>query len=124
MNEAEARARLERMIAWEETPALSSVDVDLLLAMSQRRDEAGRAYGDAGWEPTYNLNVGAAEGWRWKAARAASMVTFSADGTSMNKGDIIANCEKMAAKYMGRRGIVVIPNSNLRHDPYGEVIGN
>lgn len=53
----------------------------------------------AAWIPTYDLNLSAAEGWRWKAAKAATLTGFTADGATFHEEQIIANCERMVARY-------------------------
>lgn len=53
----------------------------------------------APWAPTFDLNAAAAEGWRWKAAKAASMIDFTADGASFKQDQLLAHCEKMVKRY-------------------------
>lgn len=104
MNEAEARARLEAMVAADEEPALSFQEIAALLAMSKLVDAYGRAPSDPAWEPTWDLNRGAAEGWRWKAAKLAARYDFDADGQSFQRSQAFEHCERMAEMY--RRRIV------------------
>jgi len=51
------------------------------------------------WVPTYDLNRGAYEGWGLKAAKAASMISFTADGQKFDRDQYIKNCEAMQRKY-------------------------
>ncbi|HSW50326.1 MAG TPA: hypothetical protein VLH09_09140 [Bryobacteraceae bacterium] len=104
MNEAEARARLERMVAAAEDPVLSLEEIADLVALSRVADTAGLAPSDANWTPTFDLNRGAAEGWRWKAGKAAPRFQFTADGATFQRQQVLAHCERMAAQY--RRKIV------------------
>ena len=57
------------------------------------------------WTPTYDLNIAAAEGWRWKAAQAASLTGFTADGATYHDEQLIAHCNAMAAHYT--KGVAV-----------------
>lgn len=59
---------------------------------------------DAGatWNPSYDIHAAAAELWRWKAAKASSKFSFSTDGQSFQRREIIANCLEMAAQYAKR----------------------
>lgn len=163
MTEAEARALIESMTAWDAAPALTSAQVTLLVRAARRVDSDGieptgydewaastayavgdRVYptvrnghvyevtvsdGAAGsaeptwptaaggtvtadgvtyreatdpWTGTYELNAAAAEGWRWKAAKAASDFTFSTDGQSFSRSDVASACRDMAAMYRNR----------------------
>lgn len=108
MTEAEARQRLERMVAHEDVPALSSDEVDDLVVIAKVTDVEGLLPSDTGWTETWNLKAAAREGWRWKAAKAARMHTFSADGASYNRAEIIANCETMIRLYGGTGGSIAV----------------
>ncbi len=104
MTEEQALVRLGRMTAASEDPALDAEELADLLALSAVADGEGLAPSDDTWTPTWDLNRGAAEGWRWKAAKAASRFDFQADGASYNRSQVVAHCERMAAQY--RRKIV------------------
>lgn len=99
MTEAEALARLERMTAASEEPALSSEELADLLGLSEIADSNGVAPGQDGWSPTWDLNRGAAEGWQWKAAKVASRFDFQADGASYHREQVMQNCERLAGSY-------------------------
>jgi hypothetical protein len=90
------------MVAADTAPVLSSEEIDSLLDLSRLADTAGVAPGGSGWVETYDLNRAAAEGWRWKAGKAAASYDFSADGATFNRSQILAHCEKMAAQYQRR----------------------
>jgi hypothetical protein len=94
--------RLETMTAASEDPELSSLEIDALLAMCRLADSSGRAPTDLDWTPTWDLNRGAAEGWRWKAGKAASRFDFGADGAQYNRSQVAAACERMAMHYARR----------------------
>lgn len=76
---------LKTLVASEEIPALSEMEIDSIL------ERAGS-----------NLNLGCAMAWEIKAAKAASMISFSADGASFNRAEYIANAERMANMYRKR----------------------
>ncbi|RLG78461.1 MAG: hypothetical protein DRO14_00560 [Thermoprotei archaeon] len=102
MTEAEALVRLSRMTASSNDPELTAEELDDLLSMCKVMDADGRAPDDEDWEPTWDLNRGAAEGWRWKAAKAASRFDFTADGASFDRSQITEHCERMARQYSRR----------------------
>jgi hypothetical protein len=80
-------------------PALDEAEIDALLSRFRIADSAGLRPDDAGWSPTYALNAAAAEGWRIKGARVAGDFNFSADNASFSKGDVLAHCLDMEAKF-------------------------
>lgn len=54
------------------------------------------------WQPTYNLNSAAAEGWRWKAGRTADRISFGTQGDNYNAEQMHQHCVDMAKYYEGR----------------------
>ena len=99
MTPAEARERLARMTAASEPPVLDAAALDDLLTDAARVDSAGRAPTAAGWEPTYDLARSAADGWRIKAGLVAGQFSFTADGGTVSKGELLAHCERMIRMY-------------------------
>ncbi len=97
--------KLSRMVAAESEPKLTPSDIDLLLADFAVTDKAGIAPDDADWQPTYRLNAAAAEGWRWKAARASELVSADLDGERLSSNQIFEHCQRMVITY-SRRGSV------------------
>lgn len=63
--------------------------------------------GTSSWTPTYDLNRGAYEGWKLKAAKAATMISFTADGARFDRDQYIANCEYMQRKYAQQQSLVI-----------------
>ena len=117
MTEAEALARLKRMTDPDSDPALTADDVADCLAMSKLVDADGLAPSDASWTPTWDLNRGAAEGWRRKAGRLAMRFDFSSDGQQFQRSQAVEHCERMAEQY--RRRIVSsvpVPGTMARSD--------
>lgn len=54
------------------------------------------------WAPTYDLNAGAAEGWRWKAAKVAGSFDFSTDQQDFSRSQMSEMCQAMVALYQKR----------------------
>ena len=111
MDAESARYRLYIMTAADSHPVLSGPEVDMLVLMARRADADGRVITDADWEPTYDLNAAAAEGWRWKAAKAAGRYTISTDGQTLNRSDMKKHCDEMARMYASRvmGSVAVVP---------------
>jgi hypothetical protein len=97
------RARLERMLAIDIEPILTSADVDDLLAQSRLRDTCGRRPGDPAWVATYDLNAAAAAGGGGKAGRATANFQFAEDGQSFSPQQVFEHCQAMATLYRARR---------------------
>jgi hypothetical protein len=91
--------KLSRMTASDSEPVLAVEDLDQLLANCGRPDAAGRPPTDLNWTPTYDLNAAAAEGWRWKAARAGELTSVDLDGTKLSAEQIFDHCERMIGVY-------------------------
>lgn len=89
MTEDQARAQLERMVAHDSAPTLDSDEIDALMAIAET---------EGGWD----LDAGAAEGWRRKAGATAGSYTFSVDSQLSRQGEVHANCLAMAEYYESR----------------------
>lgn len=112
LTETEARERLERMLLAEEPIgdeelALTSEDLTDLLAIAARADTAGLAPSDPEWEPTWDLNYAASEGWRRKAGRAAHLFNHAVDGASFQRSQLYAQCIRMANEYASKAPLTV-----------------
>lgn len=94
--------KLGRMTASDSEPVLAVEDLEQLLADSGRPDAEGRPPTDLNWTPTYDLNAAAAEGWRWKAARAGELTAVDLDGTKLSAEQIFDHCERMIGVYSRR----------------------
>ena len=93
---------LYRMLAAESEPALSLDDIHALLRAHRIADRHGVAPIDINWEPTYDLNAAAAEGWRRKAALVADRFAFSADGATYNRDQLYKHCMEQSRRYSAR----------------------
>lgn len=111
MTEAEARARLERMIAPDMDPTLSTADVDDLIAIAKRPAPDGVVPSDAQWTPTWDLNAAARMGWEIKAGRAAASFDFGEDSQRFNRSQVHDACMAMARLYSTARGSVVVSST-------------
>lgn len=99
MDEATARRHLERMTAADVEPTLSEEEITDLLELSKRADSEDRAPSDDDWVETFDLDAGAAEGWRTKAGKAAPRFGVSLDGDSLQRQQIYSHCMTQAAAY-------------------------
>lgn len=99
--------RLKRMTAADSQPLLSSDDLDELLSMFQKSDANGNLPGTDSWIPTYNMNSAAAEGWRWKAAKAAELVSIDLDGERMSSNQIFDHCQSMIRQYSRKQSATI-----------------
>lgn len=121
MTPTEARERLVNMLAASEAPALTDAQIDDLLSMSAIAS-GGLAPGASGYVEAYDLNRGAAEGWRWKAGLTASKYTFGSDVHSYTRSDWHKHCLEMADRYAAKvHGTVRLTPAGGGLDP---VIGN
>lgn len=117
MDEATARARLERLVDAGVEPILDSIDVDMLLDLCRLADSEGLAPTDPDWTPTWDLNRGAAAGWTLKASRAARTgFDVDADGTSMSLSQRVEQFERLAKEY--RRKIITSIHAPAKEYPY------
>lgn len=92
VNETTARGLLERAIAQSSKPALTSEDVDLLMA---------QAVGDDDTYSVAALNRVAALGWTWKSGLVADQydVIAGGGGKRLERPDWYDHCMRMAAGY-------------------------
>lgn len=95
----DALAQLRLNTAPDQRPVLSDTDLDALLDRVAVADTQGRAPGSDGWEAAYDVNQASARAWRVKAGRVAGDFTFSADGATFNKADLMAHCLEMEHTY-------------------------
>lgn len=86
-SDAGVKEQLSVKCAATSAPQLTDEDLDRLVSYARRPNG------------TYAINRAAAEGWRWKAAKAASGFSFSADGTSVNKTMLMDHCLLMAKSF-------------------------
>jgi hypothetical protein len=110
MTRETALERLARMTAASTAPELSNDELETLLVIAARVDRDGHTADAEGWEPTYDLNAAAAEGWRWKGAAAAACIDVSTDGTNLRRSQVHEHCMRVAAHYAARiaTGTVVV----------------
>ena len=95
--------KLKNMTAWDVAPALTVDELEDLLADAAMADAEGIVPGGEGWEPTYDMNRAASEGWLIKAARAAELVEVDPPGSGVVTSKVFDNCCRMARLYSARR---------------------
>jgi hypothetical protein len=95
----DARDQLAEMVAATTEPTLDSGELDSLLALAQRPDDEGRLPDDGEWEPTWDLNAAAAEGWRRKAGKAAPVGNRQVDNQRIELQGVYAHCLSQAEAY-------------------------
>ena len=99
MTEAECQDRIARLIEADQDPALSDDDMDDLLSIAARPDTAGLTRADDNWDPTWDLNAAAAEGWLRKASKAVTRFSFSEDGQRFERAQIYAHAIRQHELY-------------------------
>lgn len=91
--------RVKLLAAWDQRPALTEADVVSILQQFPREDAEGRSPEDPDWVQTWDIYAAVAEAWRVKGGRVAGDFNFSADNGRYDKGEVLANCLEMEAKY-------------------------
>lgn len=102
MTEAEAEDKLVRLVDATSDPELTDEDISDLIDLACRPDENGLTRADADWEPSWDLDFAAAEGWLRKAGRAAARFSFAEDGQRFERAQIYAHCVSQAEHYRQR----------------------
>lgn len=109
--EADARRLLERAVAADTAPTLTTAEVDDLLLMAE----------DSATWPGTGLNGAAATGWRWKAGKVSEDFTVSLEnGVKFAQEQVYQHCRDMERAYLSgtasvlgtprrRGGIVSVP---------------
>lgn len=104
---ATAEDKLKRMTAWDTEPTLSSQEITDLLAMFAKEDADGLLPSDEDWTPTYRLRATAAEGWRWKAAKASALISTDLDGDRMSANQLFEHCQRMIRTYASAVSVAI-----------------
>ena len=112
-SDADAAARIGRMTDSAVKPLLDAGDLSDLVALAKRADRYRRFPSDASWEPTYDYDYAAAEGWRRKASRVAGAFSFTADGSTFNKNEVFDHCMSMAEKFANRVTVELFSHDRL-----------
>lgn len=96
--------RVKALTAAGERPALTDAEVISTIQAHPRVDTDGLTPEDDGWAPTWDLYAIVAELWGMKAGKVAGHFNFGADGSTFDKGAVLANCLAMEAKYAAMIG--------------------
>lgn len=100
--------KLQMMTAAAVEPMLTGGELDMLLSMFATPDAAGIAPSGPEWVPTYRLKAAAAEGWRWKAAKASELISSDLDGDRMSAHQVFNHCMEMVKLYSrGSAGVSI-----------------
>lgn len=126
ITEAEALGRLRAMTAADTDPGLNVDELGLLLDGAKRADRFGVWPTVDGWEPTFDLDHAAAEGWRWKAGKTTSDYSANLDGAQLARNQRHDHCVKMAEEYENRVSATFsVPRDRARSFGLsGDVIAN
>jgi len=120
MTESEAREELKVMLAWTTAPVLTEYEVELCVTRSRVVDVAGLAPSDSDWTPTWNLNTGAAHGWRIKAAKAAGLHDYQTAGLHVSKSQVRVSCLAMADEYRRKIAASIPVTGVMNRDDYDD----
>lgn len=101
-DESDLLEKLSRMVLADEEPALSTAQLEDCLVYARRPDSEGRGYSDTDWEPTWDLDAAAAEGWRRKASIAANRFNFAEDNQRFDRAQVYQHCAAQAEDYARR----------------------
>jgi len=93
--------RLKRMTAWQDTPCLTTDELQSLLDQFAVADADALTPADVDWVPTYNLRAAARQGWKLKMGKAAELQSTDLDGDRMSANQIFDHCERMMKRYSG-----------------------
>lgn len=104
MDRADAIARVSLLGATDKRPALTAAEVATIVDAHSIADTVGRAPTDPSWAGAWEVNGAVAEVWRIKAGRVAADFNFAADDARYDKGDVLAHCLAMEAKYASMVG--------------------
>jgi hypothetical protein len=93
--EATARTLLERAVAWDSVPELTTDEVDDLLDLASSENDAEETvYTGA------DLNRSASVGWQWKAGKVAGYFTTGLpEGMKFSREQVYEHCMTQAAGY-------------------------
>lgn len=92
---ATARTLLERAVAWDSVPTLTTAEVDDLLVLAGSLDAD-----DATVYAGRDLNRAASIGWQWKAGKVVNNFTTALpDGMKFNREQTYDHCMQQSAAY-------------------------
>lgn len=99
MTADEALAELQSMLDNATAPVLTDDEMGALLAKCKLVDSSGLAPSDTEWDPTWDLNRGAAAGWRLKAGKVAALHDYETVGLKLSRDQMRQGCLEMAREY-------------------------
>lgn len=100
----EVVARVKTLAAATARPTLTDAQVIASIKAWPKVDRDGITADMSGWSATWDINAIVAELWGVKAGLVAGNFSFSADDASYDKGDVLAHCLAMEAKWSAKIG--------------------
>jgi len=94
--------RVSTLAAASSRPTLTQDEVVASIKAHPIPDRYGTSVDVEGWEPTWDINRTVAELWGIKAGKVAGDYDFGADGSTVSKGEVMAKCLEMEAKYASK----------------------
>ena len=96
--------RVKTLTAATARPTLTDDEVTTSIQAYPMEDRDCLTPEDVGWTQTWDINQAVAELWGVKAGKVAGDFNFQADQAQYSKGDVMAHCLAMQAKYAARVG--------------------
>lgn len=120
--DAATLTRVKTLSAWEQRPALTEAEVTAAIQAHPTVDRWGLTADVDTWTPTFDIYAAVAELWGIKAGRVAGDFSFTADEAQYDKGEVMAHCLAMEAKYAAMRAGAM--NTGQGYDPLHGVVVN
>ncbi len=113
MTRDQAVAELRVLVEAASEPVLTTADLDRLISRARRPDYLGLTPDDLGWTPTFDVESAAAEGWRIKAQRVASLPDVTQDGLRIDRSKLYDRFIELSKHYgalnVGSISLVRVP---------------
>lgn len=113
--------RVKSLTAWDQRPAVTEPEVIAALQQFPKVDRDGLTPEDGDWTQTWDIYAAVAEVWRIKAGKVAGDFNFSADNGRYDKGEVLAHCLAMEAKYAAM-AMGSTPTTAVRDDLAGVIV--
>lgn len=100
--DADVVTRVSTLAAASARPALTDAEVKASIKAHPIPDRFGTSVDVDGWEPTWNVPLIVSELYGIKAAKVAGDFTFTADGSSFDKGAVVAQLLALEASWAAK----------------------
>ncbi len=94
--------RVSTLAAASSRPVLTQDEVKATILAYAMPDADGITPDVTGWTPTWDINRAVSELWGIKAGKVAGDFNFGADGSNFSKGEVMAQCLEMQAKFAAK----------------------